>query len=82
MSRNTLECYVPAEKAFCDFSAMGIGHPPAGALQARVPVRTHRVGSESGQGHRPENGTEAFRMVQDHTPDRILMDIRLPGENG
>jgi DNA-binding NarL/FixJ family response regulator len=28
------------------------------------------------------DGKEAFTQIHDHLPDLILMDIRLPGENG
>jgi DNA-binding NarL/FixJ family response regulator len=28
------------------------------------------------------DGNEAFAQISDHPPDLILMDIRLPGENG
>jgi DNA-binding NarL/FixJ family response regulator len=28
------------------------------------------------------DGKEAFSQIHDHLPDLILMDIRLPGENG
>jgi DNA-binding NarL/FixJ family response regulator len=29
-----------------------------------------------------EDGKEALAQIKDHLPDLILMDIRLPGENG